>query len=855
MEYLFIIFGIWVFTRISRLEKKVLQLEAKLKAHNTPKDYIHSEIIADKKLEEAPPIYRPAYVATVKPEPEVIKSPTVNKRAEYETLPPASDMEQAITNWLMRSFTGGRLFVTLGLLLLFIGIIMFLKYTAQFMVFPIELRFLSVAAGAAGIIYFGHKQIDKRRDYGLYLIGGGLGILFLTIFVAFKFYFLLPPDLAFLLMAAVGMATFYKSVKYDSMAMAILATTGGFLTPLLASTNQGSHITLFSYYLLLNLVIFAIAWKKSWRALNSVGFAFTFVIGLAWGGKYYIPEFYQSVQTFLIIYFLLYVGIGILFASRDEPDISVPIDAASIFGVPLIGFGLQLALVKNFPDGNTMTCLALGTFYIAAAALLHKTQRPGWKMLSEIFAWLSALFFTLAIPFALDARTTAPLWAMEGAAMLWMMNRSGQKLYGYSGIILLGISNLFIFKAIGDNHSGGTFLQNPVFVPAVIMSVAYFMAAYFLHPKRSKLDDTDTLATIASAVGIAWWFCTGANEIHDSIQFPYREAVMLVFYSISALAAYIAHVRHDIPLFDKPIKLVMPGAILFTIINILHPHGNYHPLQNYGYIAYAVSFFVHYLWLWKNRSQELDIFHTTAYVTFILLCGFELGYYMDMAGISAMGRVCGWMLSALAGTALLVAPRHLLKWPLTILSDKCQSEVAKPLLVWSVTLCLFSFILRDEALGRYIPIFNVTDLMEILTIITLVIFYMRSNIQAGAREKILLAALGLTFIFINALLLRFLSSHLGLNYQLHEMLGSVIVQTSLTILWTLASMAAMLMSSRNSYRAGWFAGASLLGIVVAKLFFIDLANVGTISRIVSFMGVGLLTIALGYFSPLPPQKK
>jgi len=47
-------------------------------------------------------------------------------------------------------------------------------------------------------------------------------------------------------------------------------------------------------------------------------------------------------------------------------------------------------------------------------------------------------------------------------------------------------------------------------------------------------------------------------------------------------------------------------------------------------------------------------------------------------------------------------------------------------------------------------------------------------------------------------------------------------------------------------------GAILLGVVVIKLFLIDLSTIGTVERIVSFIVVGLLMLVLGYFSPLPP---
>jgi uncharacterized membrane protein len=48
------------------------------------------------------------------------------------------------------------------------------------------------------------------------------------------------------------------------------------------------------------------------------------------------------------------------------------------------------------------------------------------------------------------------------------------------------------------------------------------------------------------------------------------------------------------------------------------------------------------------------------------------------------------------------------------------------------------------------------------------------------------------------------------------------------------------------------AGAALLAVVVAKLFFIDLSHVGALARIVSFLGVGVLMLVIGYLSPLPP---
>lgn len=44
----------------------------------------------------------------------------------------------------------------------------------------------------------------------------------------------------------------------------------------------------------------------------------------------------------------------------------------------------------------------------------------------------------------------------------------------------------------------------------------------------------------------------------------------------------------------------------------------------------------------------------------------------------------------------------------------------------------------------------------------------------------------------------------------------------------------------------------MLVAVVGKLFVRDLANAGTVERIVTFIGVGLGLLAIGYFAPVPP---
>ncbi|HVJ23745.1 MAG TPA: DUF2339 domain-containing protein, partial [Burkholderiales bacterium] len=113
-------------------------------------------------------------------------------------------------------------------------------------------------------------------------------------------------------------------------------------------------------------------------------------------------------------------------------------------------------------------------------------------------------------------------------------------------------------------------------------------------------------------------------------------------------------------------------------------------------------------------------------------------------------------------------------------------------------------------------------------------------------------AVGL-FVWINGSLLRTLHHWAGLPFALEPMWSSQLVQAAFSILWTVLALGAMIVATRRALRPVWIVGAVLMGVVVAKLFLIDLSSVGTIERIVSFIAVGLLMLLVGYLSPVPPK--
>ena len=66
-------------------------------------------------------------------------------------------------------------------------------------------------------------------------------------------------------------------------------------------------------------------------------------------------------------------------------------------------------------------------------------------------------------------------------------------------------------------------------------------------------------------------------------------------------------------------------------------------------------------------------------------------------------------------------------------------------------------------------------------------------------------------------------------------------------------LATMIAGARTVRRELWMVGATLMGVVVVKLLFIDMGNSGTLARVFSFIGVGLLLLVVGYFAGVPPR--
>ena len=86
------------------------------------------------------------------------------------------------------------------------------------------------------------------------------------------------------------------------------------------------------------------------------------------------------------------------------------------------------------------------------------------------------------------------------------------------------------------------------------------------------------------------------------------------------------------------------------------------------------------------------------------------------------------------------------------------------------------------------------------------------------------------------------------------MFGNGLVQTALSVTWSVFGVIGWIVGSRRGLRGVWLGGALLMAVVLAKLVLVDRQHLGNLLGIGSFIAYGLLCTVVGYLAPAPPRR-
>jgi len=225
----------------------------------------------------APPVPEP--VPPLEP-----AAPPVPERARpapvVVELEPEAERSESLGG-LFERLVAGRLLVWLGGIALVLAAVFLIRYS-------IEVGLVTPAARMVGAALFGLALLaageyakrgrlladDPRVAQAL--VGAGVAVLYATAYGSHVLYGLLTTAGAGAAMVAVTAAALVLSLRHGAPT-AMMGLFGGFLTPVLVGSEDSSAVRLLAYLALLDIAVFAIAWRRGWTWLAAAAVALSFV--------------------------------------------------------------------------------------------------------------------------------------------------------------------------------------------------------------------------------------------------------------------------------------------------------------------------------------------------------------------------------------------------------------------------------------------------------------------------------------------------------------------------------------------------------------------------------------------------
>ncbi|RZA17857.1 MAG: DUF2339 domain-containing protein [Lysobacteraceae bacterium] len=869
---------------ISGLKRRVATLEQQVEAlHRRPAAEparVREPAVAESTPDQLvrPPAVVPQAQPPLEPRPEpaiaapvqVTTPPTAQAASAEapETMPPPRpapkeparpDIATIAVRAVKRWFTVGNVPVKIGMLVLFAGVAALLKYASDegWLTMPPELRLAGIAAAALGALVFAWRKRASNRVFALSLQGGAIGVLLLVVFAAFKVFGLMPVGAAFALSIVLVAGAGVLAVLQDAKALAIFALLAGFLAPIWLSTGGGNHVALFSYYTVLNAAIVGIAWYKSWRLLNLLGFAFTFGIGAVWGVLDYAPHKYASTQPFLVLFFAFYLLIPLLFARRRPAGRRDLIDGCLVFGMPLVAFSMQAGLLEGRRMPLAFCALGLGVVYAALAWWLRR--RRDYDVLAQSYALLAVGFATLAVPLALSAQATACVFALEGAALAWLGLRQQRRLPQLAGaglqlaaavafsIGLAGPMARPLHGAANALADAASMFANAGFMGALLIALAGFASAWAYRRARN-----DTIALLYYGWGLAWWIGNGVHEIGRFLGGREQPDALLAFAALSGWLAAEVHRRRPATALAWTALAALASA---APLALWQSGAHQQPFAGNGawaWLAY-MAFGIRSLLCLRDSGHRLAPAAQFAWwLVWPLAASLLLGWLPEQ--FDGLGD--GWSAGLVALPWLVVAALALFRWPWISLPLGARFDGWRERLLsvmfavlglwWLVSL----FDAGNPAPLPWVPVLNPLELAQLAALVLALRWQTSAGRALPPRRIVLLSALA--FTWITSVVLHAVH-HWGGQPWSDSLLSTSLAQTSLTVVWSVLGVLGWVIGSKRGQRMLWLAGAVLMGVVLAKLVLVDRQHLGNLLGIGSFIAYGLLCTVVGYLAPAPPR--
>ena len=387
----------------------------------------------------------------------------------------------------------------IAVLLIFGAAAFFLKYAFENRWIG-ELGRVSIGVGAGLAMTWGGLERHRKgwRYLAQVLTGGGIAILYLSVYGAFGYYHLLGARAAFVALLILVAEAHGLALSYNARAVAVMALVGGFLVPVLLSTGRDQYAVLFTYIGVLDLGVLAVVMVRRWTWIGSLAYVATQGLYWSWYGEHYHPEKRAAVVAFQAAILLLFLLADLAPHLRRQ---AAGWEECIRLTVNPFVFYATCYFLLNDDRHEWMAPLALTMAILyAAMARAELALLPSDRRILTITVGNALTFVTLAIPVQLESNWITIGWGVEALVLLWAsFEAAAPRVRLLSGVVFSAALVRFLFVDTPWGYRGPfTPMFNRYFLGMLALAACLACAAYLARHLRIFL----TAGILA--VGVLW---------------------------------------------------------------------------------------------------------------------------------------------------------------------------------------------------------------------------------------------------------------------------------------------------------------------------------------------------------------
>jgi uncharacterized membrane protein len=799
-------------------------------------------------------------VAAASPGPDDTAAPSPPPPPPPSTGPDLSDLEKRFgTQWV----------VWVGGIALALGGILLVRYSIEQGLFGPGLRVICGAVLALALVGVG--ELARRREIiaGLgdmprahipsILTAAGTTVAYADVWAAYELYGFLSPALAFLLLGLVALATLAAALVHGP-ALGGLGLIGAYVTPLLVSSQQPNYWALYVYLTVVTAAAYALARFRMWRWLAITAAAFSIVwmfvgIGDPGNGSLSAHAFYAAAGFALGAVFIV---CGLFYGPPAERDRYEPLSSGVLAGYLFGAFMLVLA-TAHAP-------LALTTLFVLAAATVAITWRTDAVM--AVVPAAAALAVLALVHWAVDFRfdiLVKPDGPFSGTPPEWMIVGKGEHLaFAAAVAALFGVAGYWRQGRSGEPMFSIVWAACAVATPIVILIVLYYriaelgrsipFAVLALALAAAFAAATELLSRREPRPGVAAagaLFATGAvAALALTLTFALEKGWLTV--ALSLMVPGIAWISHRRPL---PLLRTLCGVIVILVMvrvawnpRIVGDDIGTTPIFNWllwGYGAPAVSFWLagHIL---RKRADDFPAraVDSAAILFTALTALLEIRHLMNdgdiyrpRSGLGELGlQVSTWL-------AMTIGFEHIRARTGSIIHD----YAARIFGALAFLTIVFGLLWRENPMRTGDPVGGLfLNYILIGYGIPAVLMAVLARIIRHTRPQRYYIIAAVTAIVLAMTYLTLEVRTLFHGPVLTAPFMSDAEDYTYSAVWLAFGVALLLVGIALKSQPARLASAAVVILDILKVFLHDLAGVQGIYRPLSFIGLGLVLIGIGW---------